>query len=297
MRKVFTLILIVSLGALTLTGCSGNDDTKQVKQTDHSTAPKDNSSTQSTKGEDSSTKENSGSTQDDSKATVSNDTSNQTEDTDSHSPKDVMKAAMGQLDTTVPKMGPAKFPLDADMYLTANTGSDTNSYELVLLEMSKPVPVNTAKGYDPDKVIGKVSGKEYKSSDEANKALNPKPKVTQGNLDLGHGIKARTGGAAGHVYTAWNEGRWMIEIDSPTDPSYRDNNYPENKELAKKIVDYLETHMLPAPHEYGEIDVSTWKDHPGTTIKWQEQRNVYRIHSKRDVIAALEMATSIKPYS
>ncbi|MCG1027110.1 hypothetical protein J5S49_02245 [Virgibacillus halodenitrificans] len=101
--------------------------------------------------------------------------------------------------------------------------------------------------------------------------------VEQTNMDLGHGVQAFAEGATGHTYISWNEGKWYIEINSPTDTKYQMSTFKNGKALAKNVVDYLEANYLPAPDEKGVIKINSFKKHPSTSIEWQQGNTVYKI--------------------
>jgi hypothetical protein len=133
---------------------------------------------------------------------------------------------------------------------------------------------------EPEKEADDIEKQEYDSAEEAAAAIDGYRKVDQTNIDLGHGIKGFQEGAAGHEYISWNEGRWLIQLDFPTDPQYVIDGYEGGSEMAKKVVEYLESHYLPAPHEIGMITINGFKEHPETVVKWQEGKTVYSITSK-----------------
>jgi hypothetical protein len=134
----------------------------------------------------------------------------------------------------------------------------------------------------PEKEADGIEEKQYDSAEEAAAAIEGYRKVEQTNIDLGHGIQGFQEGAAGHEYISWNEGRWLIELDFPTDPQYIIDGYEGGSEMAKKVVEYLESHYLPAPHDIGMITINGYKEHPETVIKWQEGKTVYTITSKKE---------------
>ncbi|PFA63084.1 hypothetical protein CN378_18795 [Bacillus sp. AFS015802] len=131
---------------------------------------------------------------------------------------------------------------------------------------------------------------EFDSPKEAAAEIEGYEKVDQTNIDLGHGIKGLQEGAAGHEYLSWNEGRWLIKVNFPTDPQYRIDGYDGAGDMAKKVVDYLEKNYLPAPDK-GVITINGFKEHPETVVKWQEGKTVYTIISKeKEPFDALETA-------
>jgi len=50
-------------------------------------------------------------------------------------------------------------------------------------------------------------------------------------------------GAAGHAYFSWEEGNWTMSLFSLT------KDEMDHPSIARKMVDYLETHTLPAPND------------------------------------------------
>ncbi|MGG3914263.1 hypothetical protein [Rossellomorea vietnamensis] len=136
-----------------------------------------------------------------------------------------------------------------------------------------------------------IQKQEYDSPEEAASQIDGYEKIEQTNVDLGHGIKGLQEGAAGHEYLSWNEGRWLIKVDFPTDPQYKIDGYDGAEDMAKKVVDYLEKNYLPAPEEKGVITINGFKEHPETVVKWQEGKTVYTITSKeKEPFDALETA-------
>ncbi|MCC5800881.1 hypothetical protein [Rossellomorea vietnamensis] len=134
-----------------------------------------------------------------------------------------------------------------------------------------------------------IQQQDYDSSEEAAAQIKGYEKVDQTNIDLGHGIKGLQEGAAGHEYLYWNEGRWLIKVDFPTDPQYKIDGYEGAEDLAKKVVDYLEKNYLPAPDDKGVITIDGFKKHPETVVKWQEGKTVYTVTSKeKEPFDALE---------
>jgi hypothetical protein len=136
-----------------------------------------------------------------------------------------------------------------------------------------------------------IQKQEYDSTEDAAAAVEGYEKVDQTNIDLGHGIKGLQEGAAGHEYLYWNEGRWLIKVNFPTDPQYSIDGYDGAEDMAKKVVDYLEKNYLPAPEDKGVITINGFKEHPETVVKWQKGKTVYTINSKeKEPFDALETA-------
>lgn len=136
-----------------------------------------------------------------------------------------------------------------------------------------------------------INETDYSSEQEAVNAIENYEEVEQTNTDLGHGIEALSEGAAGHNYISWNEGKWLIRVDAPTNPENATGNYEDGEELAQAVVNYLETNSLPAPDQRGVIEINDSEDHPGTVIRWQQGSTVYEIDENTDnPIDALQTA-------
>lgn len=132
---------------------------------------------------------------------------------------------------------------------------------------------------------------DYSSEQEAVNAIENHEEVEQTNIDLGHGVEALAEGATGHNYVSWNEGKWLIRVNAPTDHQFATGKYEDGEKLARTVVDYLETNYLPAPDERGVIEIDDFAEHPGTVIRWQQGSTVYEINESTDnPIDALQIA-------
>jgi hypothetical protein len=168
----------------------------------------------------------------------------------------------------------------------ANSTSDTSDSQSSSTDSNSDTNGNTTSsqssesGASSNDTPSEVQKKSYESKEKATQAIENYRRLEQTNTDLGHGIQAFVEGAAGHQYISWNEGRWLIQIDFPSDPIYAYEPYTDGIDLAKKLVDYLETHYLPAPEDKGIISIRCFKDSPQTLIQWQKETDVYQITSK-----------------
>ncbi|SDL96332.1 hypothetical protein [Sediminibacillus halophilus] len=177
---------------------------------------------------------------------------------------------------------PTSFPTKEDVEPQIEENSDT----------AYTVKYQTSSGEE----VATFSGTLYDSAEDASSAMNEfqsgkeVPSYDEGATDLGHGITGYGEGATGHQYFSWQEGNWLFSISSLT----QDNM--DQPGIAKKMVDYLENHMLPAPDPTGAVLV----DYPQggkevqVDIRWQEQDKIYRLTTDRVPLDALEMATSVK---
>lgn len=174
------------------------------------------------------------------------------------------------------------------------TSTDMNEGNHSSTEADSSEETNTNEegtGEDVNDKTDEVEKQEYDSREDAAASIDGYIKVEETNIDLGHGIKGMQEGAAGHEYISWNEGNWLIRVNFPNDPHYAIEGYKGGDELAKKVVEYLEDHYLPAPQDKGVITINGFKEHPETVVKWQKGKTVYTITSQeQEPFNALETA-------
>ncbi|WHY71777.1 hypothetical protein [Fictibacillus enclensis] len=173
----------------------------------------------------------------------------------------------------------------------ANQESDSSSGNDSSTEANNSTEDNNDKPSSDDVHDQDVNKTTYKTNEEAAEAIKGYEKIEQTNVDLGHDIKAFAEGAAGHQYLSWNEGRWLIQVNYPSDPQYAIDKNVDGLGFSKKIVAYLETHYLPAPKDKGIVKINGFKDSGVTTVQWQKGKVVYEIKStKNSPIETLEKA-------
>lgn len=200
------------------------------------------------------------------------------------------------LSTKAAVMLPSGVPVKAGYYLTASVTSKAADYTVNFYETDQPAEINSvaaAKGTP----VAAVKGTAYQDAAVAKDSISGYEQVdtsiAEGLVNLEHAVKAVADAGAGHQMLTWNEGRWCIRIDSPTDSAYQNKEYPDREQLAKNVVAYLEDHMLPAPQEIGVISIDIWSWNYGATVEWQENQTVYRV-SSGDPMTALAVAVSMK---
>ena len=200
------------------------------------------------------------------------------------------------LNTSVPVMLPAEIPLESGGYPAASTVSQTAHYEVNYNRTDSPAELNS-EAASKGTLIATVSGTEYKDASAAQDSISGYETADLSSadqiLDLGHSIKAVEDAGLGHAYLTWNEGRWCISIDSPNDPAYKNDKYPDNIQLAKDIVAYLEDAMLPAPQKIGVISIVIWNTCYSTAVEWQNDKTVYQVLSG-DPMTALKTAVAME---
>ncbi|MGY0693873.1 hypothetical protein ACW2QC_13980 [Virgibacillus sp. FSP13] len=177
---------------------------------------------------------------------------------------------------------PTKFPSDGDV--TADISKNTSSIYSIDYQSKS------------DKNIATFSGTLYTSAKVAKNNLNgfingkavPENNATE--IDLGHGIKGYGEGAAGHAYFSWEEGNWIMSISSLT------KDQMNNPDIARLMVDFLETHYLPAPKDTGivHVDYPSGGNSVNVDIRWQENNMVYQLKTSKIPLDALKMTTSVE---
>lgn len=106
------------------------------------------------------------------------------------------------------------------------------------------------------------------------------------SVNLGYGVTAKQDGALDHAGLQWQEGNWTVET-----LWFGGNQGGEH--LAKTVVAYLHTHMLPAPKSHGIIIVQSTNLNskpikPSTILAWQEGSKVYQLQQPGDPMTALQ---------
>lgn len=103
------------------------------------------------------------------------------------------------------------------------------------------------------------------------------------SANLGSGINAKFVGGAGQYRYQWQEGKWTVI-------TLFYGSYTSGTQVAKNVVSYLNTHMLPAPDNKGVIIIMSSSTIPKlqSTIAWQVGSKVYKLQQMGDPVKALE---------
>lgn len=173
-------------------------------------------------------------------------------------------------------------------YLTAATTSaaDQANFRILYYAEANPIEVNDLAVNDLQP-IASFEKKTYATNEAAADAVNQVIDNGGNPINLGYGITGHQQGAAGSTYLSWQEGNWSLVVRAS-------NIGGEVAEpLAKEAVAYLETAMLPAPQNAGQISLtaSISDNYQTNSVLWQEGAVVYTIQHF-DAIQALKMAVS-----
>ncbi|MEK4661271.1 hypothetical protein MHH93_05200 [Priestia sp. FSL H7-0729] len=208
---------------------------------------------------------------------------------------DVIKQVRNQLKLQGAAL-PTSFTLDKGTSLGAAIPSNTaDAFKVNFYATTKSVAVNDQSLTSSDSkipVLASYEVKTYENPDQDHIFPETDLKDIPADMavDLGHGIKGMSEGAAGSQYLTWQEGRWTLQIRSVSED---DMNNPG---IAKKMVEYLESHTLPIPKDKGYIQV----EYPSggksvhVTISWQEGHRIHQLKTDQVPLEALGMAVSVK---
>jgi len=191
---------------------------------------------------------------------------------------------------------PTSFALDKGKHLAAAISANTSeAFKVNFYSVDQSVPVNDASLTSSNQapaVFASYEVKTYKDPDSTgifpDTNLDDIPEEM--SVDLGHGIKGMAEGAAGSQYLTWKEGRWTLQIRSVSEDKMN------NPGIAKKMVEYLESHTLPAPKDKGFVNV----EYPSggktgkVTISWQEGKQIHQLQTNQVPNDALGMVASVK---
>ncbi len=271
MKKI--VIQVLPLLFVALTGCGNNDgDTPESSSAISSTTTETSSivSTQTSEQATTTTKE-----------STSSSTVAETSETKTEADPDA------ELRSAYPNVNfPTDIPhKDGNVVNIASDGDETK-LSVLYFDMETPLILNN-KALNAETPMAQYQKNTYGSSDEAKNAIE----VTGGQqganeVDLGYGITGQQEGAAGSVYTSWQEGNWYLTVRASNVEGQ------DGVALAKQVVEYLESASLPAPDEVGQITLDmAASDYKANEVTWQVGSEVYSIHHQ-DPISALKMAVS-----
>lgn len=173
-------------------------------------------------------------------------------------------------------------------YLSAATTktSDQANFRILYYAENQAISVNDTALNDLQP-IALFEKQTYSSADEAVNEVAQVIDTAGSKIDLGYGITGYQQGAAGSSYLSWQEGNWSLVV--------RASNIEGEvvEPLAKEVVAYLETAMLPAPQNVGQISLAAGASdfYQTNSVVWQQGTTVYTIQHF-DAIQAVKMAVS-----
>ncbi|MDR6723776.1 hypothetical protein J2W91_002238 [Paenibacillus amylolyticus] len=176
-------------------------------------------------------------------------------------------------------------------YVETNTATD---FQVNFYATDKALPVNdpslsSSGGLTP---LASYEVKTYKDPDST--GIFPETDLSnipqEMTVDLGHGIKGMVEGAAGSQYLTWMEGRWTLQIRSVSEDNMN------NPGIAKKMVEYLESHTLPAPKDKGFVSVNypSGGKSVNVVISWKNGQQIHQLKTSLVPNEALGIVASVK---
>ncbi|NGZ77729.1 hypothetical protein [Saccharibacillus alkalitolerans] len=192
---------------------------------------------------------------------------------------------------------PTEFEIADGHYLSASIEkNEDTAFNVVFYETDKAVPVDDESlaptGETPIAAI--VSAETHEDPPSSEEIFFPAPDMdnipSEMAVDLGHGVQGMQEGAAGTQYLTWKEGRWVLQIRSLSADEM------DQPDIAKKMVDYLEDHALPAPDDAGRISAHYQQggDSVQNIVAWNKGDVVYQIETQKVPLEALAMTVSVK---
>nr|WP_154893445.1 hypothetical protein [Paenibacillus xylanexedens] len=299
-QKRWVIIPVTTAVLLALAGCGGQDDnTSQASNTPTSTSGEQTQSGSggadfSNTSEGNNTAAGSANNEDSSEGT-STSTGETTGTQGQSSMNDVIQEIRSQLKMKDAVL-PTSFALDTGKHLAAAIPvNSSDAFKVNFYSVDQSIPVNDASltsSTNAPNVLASYEVKTYKDPDSS--GIFPDTDLDnipdEMSVDLGHGIKGMAEGAAGSQYLTWKEGRWTLQIRSVSEDKMN------NPGIAKKMVEYLESHTLPAPKDKGFVNV----EYPSggktvnVTISWQEGKQIHQLQTNQVPNNALGMVASVK---
>ncbi|KPN95909.1 hypothetical protein [Lysinibacillus sp. ZYM-1] len=199
---------------------------------------------------------------------------------------EILQQIKDQIPADFPIKMPTTIPISQDAFLTATTRTEGNQVDIIFYESKENMPINDIRLKKSATVIGRLIVKQYKNAEGASAQIAFDNFSQNGGqkVDLGYNIKGYQDAGAGSLWTGWNEGRWAIATHTRTD------NPEAGIKLAKQVVEYLESHMLPIPKQYGMAQLDVYQT--GNLIVWQDKKLVYTLDSIKDPLKAIAIATA-----
>lgn len=277
-KKKIPQFLIMGLCGAVLVGCSNNGDTGDTSSSDNES--EETQTMDTTSNESSSAASETSSSSSSEEATSSSSVNEESQETPSYQPIGISSELKMNPDHV---LLPTAFPTTESSSVTADI-------------ITNEVDNYTVSYTDDQGELAEVTGTIYGNSDLASeemdtfsngKSISP---YEEGGSDLGYGITGYGEGAAGTQYFSWEEGNWLFSISSVSEDQM------DNPGIAKKIVDYLEVHYLPAPDDQGVVYIQYPQggEEVNVDIRWQDGNIVYQLRTTRVPLKALEMTVSMK---
>ncbi len=303
-NHLFISTSVLMLSITTLAGCSNATTENQVGNTSQTTSETSNTAsigsnnTSSQPGNDTSNLANT--TGSNTEVQTGGTTSSlQTQKPSSPFPA-IIQMAMNHLSSSVRNdaWAPTIFPAAAD----GSTALFYKTRESTIPPMDMPEFVSTYEVNLSSSThqIAQFSGTHYDSASKADAGLNfmgdvsvPEGPVSTIQLESGHTGQFSAAKSDGASMIYWTEGRWQIRVAN-------NGNTSVPTKYANNVVNYLDAHFMPVPHDKGTIIVNLKGSIIETAVTWTEGPDLYTVQTneycKNPIQTALAMAIAMEPF-
>ncbi|WP_265460141.1 hypothetical protein [Enterococcus sp. HY326] len=196
-------------------------------------------------------------------------------------------SALAELQQQYPsQLFPTDIPYDSTNFLNIAADIEANHVSVLYYQLPQAYVLNDHHLNDAQPLAA-FKQDNFSTTAEAQAAVSKIPADGASQVDLGSNITGFLEGAAGSTYLAWDEGNWSFNIRA------NNNANQDPVPIAKEIVNYLETALLPAPDTDGQVTIDmAVSDYTMTAISWQEGTVVYTIENF-NYLNGLKMAVSM----
>lgn len=170
-------------------------------------------------------------------------------------------------------------------YLATTVSDNGHVAQITYYESDKPYVINDDAIPAEAKLLARLKVTSFVSEAEVKKLVGHQDYTQAGGkpIQLNKSITAYQDAGAGSVFTGWNEGNWAMSVRALT------ANSEKGVTLAKEIVDYLDTHLLPPP-VVGLLHADA-EGGDNQVITWQMDHQLYHLEGN-DIMTLLAVATS-----
>ena len=170
-------------------------------------------------------------------------------------------------------------------YLATTVSDNGHTAQITYYESGTPYVVNDDAIPAEAKLLARLEVTSFASEAEVTELVGHQDYTQAGGqpVQLNKAITAYQDAGAGSVFTSWNEGNWAMSVRALT------ANPEKGVALAKEIVDYLDTHLLPPP-VVGSLHADA-EGGENQVITWQMDHQLYHLEGN-DIMTLLAVATS-----
>ncbi len=170
-------------------------------------------------------------------------------------------------------------------YLATTVSDNGHVAQITYYESDTPYVVNDDAIPAEGKLLARLEVTSFASEAEVTELVGYEDYTQAGGqpVQLNKTITAYQDAGAGSVFTSWNEGNWAMSVRALT------ANPEKGAALAKEIVDYLDTHLLP-PAVVGSLHADA-EGGDSQVITWQMDHQLYHLEGN-DIMTLLAVATS-----